>query len=140
MIEFVGSYMTEAKWRNEGYVPTIEEHISVAFISTGYKFLLAISLVGMDDGITNDTFEWVSTNPPIVKASCAVCRFMDDTVSHKVHPSFTLFKKLSDLSAIATQYNLLQEICFSGLPNCLGVLIEHPKDFYHIGARIVCFI
>ncbi|KAJ9560819.1 hypothetical protein OSB04_005979 [Centaurea solstitialis] len=83
MIEFMRSYMTEAKWRNEGYVPTIEEHMSVAFISSGYKFLLTTSLVGMDDGITNDTFKWVSTNPPLVIASCAVCRFMDDIVSHK---------------------------------------------------------
>lgn len=83
MIEYMRSYMTEAKWRNEGYVPTIEEHVSVAFISCGYKFLLTTSLVGMDDAITDDTFKWVSIYPPLVKASCAVCRFMDDIVSHK---------------------------------------------------------
>ncbi|KAJ9560673.1 hypothetical protein OSB04_005833 [Centaurea solstitialis] len=83
MKEYIRSYMTEAKWRNEGYIPTIEEHVSVTFVSCGYKFLITSSLVGMGDITTNESFEWVSTNPPLVKASCVVCRFMDDMAGHK---------------------------------------------------------
>ncbi|KAI3760840.1 hypothetical protein L1987_51239 [Smallanthus sonchifolius] len=81
--EYIGSYMTEAKWRNEEYIPTSEEHTSVALISCGYKFLLISSLVGMGDIITDESFKWALTFPPVVKASCTVCRFQDDVVTHK---------------------------------------------------------
>nr|UTK56353.1 TPS1 [Atractylodes lancea] len=83
MKEFIGSYMTEAKWGNEGYIPTTEEHISVALISSGTKHLVTTSFVGMNDMITEESFKWVSTNPPLIKAAAAVGRFVDDIVSHK---------------------------------------------------------
>nr|AGZ84811.1 germacrene D synthase [Achillea millefolium] len=83
MKEFVRYQMVEAKWRNEGYIPTVEEHKSVAFLSCGYKMLITAALVGMGDIITEDSFKWVSTFPPLVKASSAVCRIMDDIVGHK---------------------------------------------------------
>nr|GEZ00654.1 germacrene D synthase [Tanacetum cinerariifolium] len=83
MKEFVRSQMTEAKWKNDGYVPTVDEHKSVAFISCGYKMLPIYSFVGMDDTITDDPFKWVLTNPPLIRATCAICRFMDDIVGHE---------------------------------------------------------
>nr|QIT07369.1 beta-caryophyllene synthase 2 [Atractylodes lancea] len=83
MKELVTGYMTEAKWRNEGYIPTTEEHISVTFITCGFKLLVTSSFVGMGDIVTDESFKWISTHPPLVKASCAVCRFQDDIVTHK---------------------------------------------------------
>ncbi|KAJ9557488.1 hypothetical protein OSB04_012102 [Centaurea solstitialis] len=83
MIEYITSYMVEAKWRNEGYIPTLEEHISVSFISCGFKHHVTTSFVGMGDIITDESFKWVSSYPTLVKASCAVCRFQDDIVTHK---------------------------------------------------------
>ncbi|KAI3735798.1 hypothetical protein L6452_15313 [Arctium lappa] len=83
MIEYVTSYMIEAKWRNEGYIPTMEEHISVSFITCGYKLLATASFVGMGDIITEKSFKWLCSNPPLLKASCAICRFQDDIVTHK---------------------------------------------------------
>ncbi|KAK9072971.1 hypothetical protein SSX86_007293 [Deinandra increscens subsp. villosa] len=83
MIEYIESYMIEAKWRNERYIPSPEEHTSVALVSCGYKFLLISSFVGMGDIITDDSFKWALTFPPLVKASCTVCRFQDDVVTHK---------------------------------------------------------
>ncbi|KAJ0951802.1 putative (-)-beta-caryophyllene synthase [Helianthus annuus] len=83
MKEYIGSYMAEAKWRKEGYTPTPEEHTSVALISCGYKFLLITSLVGMGDIITDESFKWALAFPPLVKASCTLCRFQDDIVTHK---------------------------------------------------------
>ncbi|GKF38967.1 germacrene D synthase, partial [Tanacetum coccineum] len=71
------------KWRNEGYIPTIEEHKSVAFLSCGYKMLTTTSFVGMGDMVTEDSFKWVCTNPPLVKALSTICRIMDDIVGHK---------------------------------------------------------
>lgn len=90
MKEYMRSYMKEAEWRNEGYTPTTEEHMSISLISCAYKFLLIASLAGMGDIITDESFKWASTYPPLVKASCKLCRFQDDIVSHKVHPTFLL--------------------------------------------------
>ncbi|KAK9072968.1 hypothetical protein SSX86_007290 [Deinandra increscens subsp. villosa] len=83
MKEYVGSYMTEAKWRKDEYIPSPEEHTSVALISCGYKFLLISSFVGMGDLVTDDSFKWALSFPPLVKASCTVCRFQDDVVTYK---------------------------------------------------------
>ena len=77
--------MKEARWKHEGYVPTIEEYKSVAFVSVGYKMLTIASFVGMGDLASEDSFKWALTNPPLIKASCAICRTMDDVVGHKVH-------------------------------------------------------
>ncbi|KAJ4718968.1 Terpene synthase [Melia azedarach] len=80
-------YFVEAKWFNEGYVPTIEEYMEVALISGGYLLLATISFVGMDDVATKESFEWISSNPKIVRASSVICRLMDDIVSHKFEQS-----------------------------------------------------
>ena len=82
--------MTEATWRNEGYIPTLEEHQSITFMSCGYKMLTIASFVGMGDIITDDSFKWVLTNPPLIKASSEICRIMDDVVGHKVHTTLIL--------------------------------------------------
>ncbi|PWA48135.1 E-beta-caryophyllene synthase [Artemisia annua] len=92
MKEFIRSYMIEAKWANEGYVPTAEEHMSVSFVSSGYSMLATTCFVGMGDIVTDEAFEWVLTKPPIIKASCAIARLMDDIHSQKMHcfePKFT---------------------------------------------------
>lgn len=85
MKEFIRCQMVEAKWRNDGYIPTVEEHKSVAFLSCGYKMLVTAALVRTGDMITEETFKWIDTFPPLLKASSAVCRIMDDIVGHKVH-------------------------------------------------------
>ncbi|KAL7618016.1 hypothetical protein Lser_V15G00172 [Lactuca serriola] len=83
MQEHIRSYMTEAKWTHEGYIPTVEEHMELTYISSGYKYTLVASFAAMDDAITDNTFKWVLTNPPLVKACCVLCRIMDDIVTHK---------------------------------------------------------
>ncbi|GKF89615.1 (-)-germacrene D synthase, partial [Tanacetum coccineum] len=45
--------------------------------------LTIASFVGMGDMITDDSFKWVLTNPPLIKASSAICRIIDDIVGHK---------------------------------------------------------
>ncbi|PWA72532.1 amorpha-4,11-diene synthase [Artemisia annua] len=44
----IGGYMMEAKWVNEGYKLTIEEHASIAFSSGGGDVLVASCFLGMD--------------------------------------------------------------------------------------------
>ncbi|KAK1427999.1 hypothetical protein QVD17_16805 [Tagetes erecta] len=76
-------YMIEAKWLNEGYVPTLEEHESVTFISCGYKMLTTSSFISMGEIVTEEAFKWALSFPPLVQASCVINRIMDDIIGHK---------------------------------------------------------
>ncbi|KAD3338100.1 hypothetical protein E3N88_33621 [Mikania micrantha] len=76
-------YMIEAKWIHEGYVPTLEEHELVSFITAGYKMLTTSSFVGMSETTTEEPFKWALTFPPLVKAASIISRIMDDIIGHK---------------------------------------------------------
>ncbi|KAF5796699.1 putative germacrene-A synthase [Helianthus annuus] len=76
-------YMIEAKWRNDGYVPTPKEHESVTFISCGYKCFTGSSFVSMGDLVSEESYKWTLSNPPLVKAASVVNRIMNDIAGHK---------------------------------------------------------
>ena len=80
----VRAYFDEAKWFHQKYIPTMDEYMRIACVSSGYSTLATTLLVGMGDIVTNDCFEWVFSNPKMVRASAVVSRLMDDIVSHKV--------------------------------------------------------
>ncbi|KAK7312915.1 hypothetical protein VNO77_37159 [Canavalia gladiata] len=79
----VQAYFDEAKWYNSNYIPTLEEYMDVALVSSAYRMLTAIAFVGMGCIATEDVFQWLTNNPKIVKASTIICRLMDDTVSNE---------------------------------------------------------
>ncbi|KAK1433294.1 hypothetical protein QVD17_10204 [Tagetes erecta] len=83
MMEFIGCYLKEARWANNGYIPTLEEHKEVTTVSSGYKFTLIASFAAMGDVITDETFKWALTMPPLARSCCVLCRIMDDIVTHK---------------------------------------------------------
>ncbi|KAG6495432.1 hypothetical protein ZIOFF_043256 [Zingiber officinale] len=72
------SFFTEAKWGIEKYVPTLEEHLSISLITTGYPVLICASYIGMGLVARKEAFEWVASFPKIIKASSLICRLMDD--------------------------------------------------------------
>ncbi|MFS7912818.1 putative epi-cedrol synthase [Helianthus anomalus] len=75
--------MTEAKWANEGYMPTMEEHLQVSYINIAYKCVLIVGFAAMGDVITHETFKWALNDPPLVNACCRLCQTMDDNVNHE---------------------------------------------------------
>ncbi|KAK7312914.1 hypothetical protein VNO77_37157 [Canavalia gladiata] len=77
----VQAYMTEARWLNSNYIPTIEEYLSTSTISCCYSLLATTSYIGMGDIATENIFKWITNGPKIIKASSIVCRLMDDIVS-----------------------------------------------------------
>ncbi|KAK6229600.1 hypothetical protein SCA6_018551 [Theobroma cacao] len=77
------AYFVEAKWYHENYVPTVEEYMTNALVSSGYIMVTVTSFVGMGNVVTKETFQWASNNPRIVRASSIIARLMDDIVSHK---------------------------------------------------------
>lgn len=84
MKQLVRAYFDEANWYHKGYVPTMEEYMEVALVSSGYIMLATTSFVGMGESVTKQAFDWVSSNPLIVKASSVICRLTDDMVGHEV--------------------------------------------------------
>ncbi|KAL5804320.1 hypothetical protein ACOSQ3_031120 [Xanthoceras sorbifolium] len=84
MKEIVRNYFLEAKWCHQQHVPTMEEYMSVALVTSAYSMLTATTFVGMGgDIVTKEAFEWLFRNPKMVQASSVICRLMDDMVSHK---------------------------------------------------------
>ncbi|KAI3501630.1 hypothetical protein L1887_29545 [Cichorium endivia] len=81
--DYARNLLIEAKWVKEGYIPTVEEHMSVTLVTCAYAMIIAKCYVHGDDLVTEDTFKWVSKYPPLVKASCLILRLMDDIATHK---------------------------------------------------------
>ncbi|KAF3954892.1 hypothetical protein CMV_019820 [Castanea mollissima] len=79
----VRAYFYEAKWFHQKHIPTMDEYMRIALVTSAYSMLATTSLVGMGDIVTKDSFEWLFSDPKIVRASAVVCRLMDDIVSHK---------------------------------------------------------
>ncbi|KAM7486312.1 hypothetical protein LguiA_002321 [Lonicera macranthoides] len=82
MKQLARAYFDEANWYHKGYVPTMEEYMEVALVSGGYIMLAITSFVGMGELVTQQAFDWVSSNPLIVKASSVICRITNDMVGH----------------------------------------------------------
>ncbi|CAL2254444.1 unnamed protein product [Prunus armeniaca] len=78
------AYFDEAKWFHEGYIPSMEEYMRVATASACRTILTTISLLGMGDIVTKESFEWLLNDPKILRASNTIGRPMDDIVSSKV--------------------------------------------------------
>ncbi|RDX97679.1 putative terpene synthase 2, partial [Mucuna pruriens] len=79
----VQAYMTEARWLNNNYKPTIDEYMHTSTISCAYSLLTTTSYIGMGEA-TENIFKWVTNEPKIIKASSILCRLMDDIVSNEV--------------------------------------------------------
>ncbi|KAK4796231.1 hypothetical protein SAY86_028557 [Trapa natans] len=77
-------YFKEATWFHQNHVPTIDEYMPLALETTGYGLLPISSFIGMGDVATEDAFEWLLSDPKIIRGAKIVCRLMDDIVSHKL--------------------------------------------------------
>lgn len=89
MKKLVRAYFNEAYWFHNAYVPTMEEYMNVALVSSGYMMLSATTFAGMAGNIINkEVFEWVVNEPLIVRAACLIARLMDDMVGHEVNLVF----------------------------------------------------
>ncbi|KAH6825513.1 hypothetical protein C2S53_006000 [Perilla frutescens var. hirtella] len=81
MKKLCGAYFEEAKWLYNSYIPTFEEYMKVSFVSSGYIMMSTSSLVGMGNHlVSKDDFDWITSEPLIVRASLVICRLMDDLV------------------------------------------------------------
>ncbi|KAI7751984.1 hypothetical protein M8C21_015336 [Ambrosia artemisiifolia] len=115
MKELTRSYLKEMKWANEGHVPTPEEHMEVAFVSSGIGMLTITSFVGMGDMVTDESFKWALTNPPLIKTSSVVTRLMNDFFSQKEEKERK--HVASSVETYMKQYDVAEEYVHSVFSN-----------------------
>ncbi|GKE58091.1 amorpha-4,11-diene synthase [Tanacetum coccineum] len=89
MKDIVRWYLVEAKWVNEGHIPTTEEHDSVGFITGGCNVMPTTCYLGMSDIVTKEAVEWAVSEPPIFRYSAILGRRLNDLVGHKVRTPFS---------------------------------------------------
>ncbi|XP_077213707.1 beta-cubebene synthase-like isoform X2 [Tasmannia lanceolata] len=76
-------YFEEAKWFHSGHHPTFEEYMNIALTSVSYPLLILTSLVGMDETVKKEDFDWIIRIPNLVRSVSILGRIMDDIQSHK---------------------------------------------------------
>jgi hypothetical protein len=77
------SYLVEAKWCNEGYIPTYDEYKANGIKSSALPFLL-LSFIGLGEFSNKELLDWIFSNPKIINAASTIAKVADDLASHKV--------------------------------------------------------
>ncbi|KAJ0105492.1 hypothetical protein Patl1_19309 [Pistacia atlantica] len=81
--EYVRACLEEAKWFNEGFVPSFNQRLSNAIITVGTGFVIAASFVGMGETARINEFEWLQNHPKIVEAVFTIGRLKTDIKAHE---------------------------------------------------------
>ncbi|XP_020964635.1 (-)-germacrene D synthase-like isoform X2 [Arachis ipaensis] len=99
-------YMVEAKWCDEGYIPTYDEYKVNGILTSVYPFLVT-TFIALGEFATKEMFDWVFNVPIILKAATFICRLTNDLASHK----FEQQRKhvASAVECCMEQYDISQE-------------------------------
>lgn len=84
MKKFVGSLFKEAQWLNDVYIPKCEEYMKTATVSITVMMAATTFLCLMEENIAKETFEWLTHEPLILRASLVICRLKDDMNTNDV--------------------------------------------------------
>lgn len=110
------AYLQEAEWCQVNYFPTFEEYMSVALVTGAFKMLSVSSFVLMGDVATTESFDWISKDPLIVRASSVICRLSDDIVGHEfekerphIPSAVECFMEQHNVGKDTTAYDALQK-------------------------------
>ncbi|XP_074310139.1 (-)-drimenol synthase-like [Silene latifolia] len=83
------AYMKEAEWCHQKYVPTYEEYMENAIITSPYPIGIVMSFLGMGEIASKEYFEWANQNPipDVIKAVSTILRLMNDMGGHEFEQS-----------------------------------------------------
>ncbi|KAG6509933.1 hypothetical protein ZIOFF_027941 [Zingiber officinale] len=80
------TYFKECQWRDDEYVPKLEEHMRVSIISVGFILFSCVLLSGMEEAVaTKEAFEWFEGSPKIAEACGTIARITNDIASKEVY-------------------------------------------------------
>ncbi|KAK7257311.1 hypothetical protein RIF29_31185 [Crotalaria pallida] len=79
------AYMDEAKWRDEGHVPTYDEYKDNGVVSSAFPVIQTVTFLCMGKYANKEVLDWISNVdvPKLVKASSIMARLMNDISSYK---------------------------------------------------------
>ncbi|PON90389.1 Squalene/phytoene synthase [Trema orientale] len=81
----VRAYFHEAKWLHQKHIPMLDEYMPIGLNNAGSFLLIVMAFIGMGDGVTKDSLDWVFTDPEpkMVRSMSIVGRVMNDIAYHK---------------------------------------------------------
>ncbi|XP_027911972.1 (-)-germacrene D synthase-like [Vigna unguiculata] len=71
------AYLTESRWFHSNHIPTVEEYMEVAIVTSTYAMLTTVSFLGMEE-TTEEVLIWTTSHPKIIEAASLIGRLMDD--------------------------------------------------------------
>ncbi|CAJ2655848.1 unnamed protein product [Trifolium pratense] len=80
--KLANAYLIEAKWCNEGYIPTYDEYKANGIKSSALSMLL-LSFIGLGEFSNKELLDWIFSDPKIIDATSTIARLVDDMGSHK---------------------------------------------------------
>ncbi|KAL9381983.1 hypothetical protein Peur_025018 [Populus x canadensis] len=81
--ELVRGYHAEAEWADKCHIPTFDEYVRNGLATSAYGVIMAASFLGMEDVAGGEEYEWLKSNPKIIKAGKMIGRLMTDIVGHE---------------------------------------------------------
>ncbi|XP_065864801.1 casbene synthase, chloroplastic-like [Euphorbia lathyris] len=81
--ELVRGYYLEAKWLNEGKVPSFDEYMYNGSMTTGLPLVSTVGFMGVEKIKGTEEFDWLKTYPKLSYVSGAFIRLVNDLTSHK---------------------------------------------------------
>uniref|UniRef100_A0A2K1WN15 Terpene synthase metal-binding domain-containing protein n=1 Tax=Populus trichocarpa TaxID=3694 RepID=A0A2K1WN15_POPTR len=81
--ELVRGYHAEAEWADKCHVPTFDEYVRNGLATSAYGVVMAASFLGMEEVAGGEEYEWLKSNPKIIKAGKMIGRLMNDIVGHE---------------------------------------------------------
>ncbi|ANM57869.1 Terpenoid cyclases/Protein prenyltransferases superfamily protein [Arabidopsis thaliana] len=79
------AYQEIAKWARTGHVSTFDEYMKVGVLTAGMADYAAYCFIGMEDINEKEAFEWLNSNPLIIKHLTAMFRLANDVGTYEVH-------------------------------------------------------
>ncbi|KAG6738343.1 hypothetical protein POTOM_057956 [Populus tomentosa] len=81
--ELVRGYHAEAEWADKCHVPTFDEYVRNGLATGTYGPIMAASYLGMEEVAGGEEYEWLKSNPKIIKAGKMIGRLMNDLAGHE---------------------------------------------------------
>ncbi|MED6186493.1 hypothetical protein PIB30_067180 [Stylosanthes scabra] len=120
-VNLAEAYLVEAKWCNEDYVPTYDEYKVNGTMSSSLQ-LHIVAFVGLGEFATKQVFDWIFSNPTIIKAVSLIGRLKDDLASHKFERERD-HHVASGVECCMKQYGISEEETYK-------VIQKEIKDFW----------
>ncbi|KAK3222102.1 hypothetical protein Dsin_009127 [Dipteronia sinensis] len=76
--------LMEAKWYNEGYIPSLEEYLSIGWMTSGCLVLGVLSFFSIMNEVTHEMEHFLENNlQQILHDPCLILRLLNDLSTHK---------------------------------------------------------